>query len=384
MPLTLPTPPTAPSLADPTNFDTRTDAFLAWMSTLATTWNATPPYISGDSPTFTDLNLTDTFPVLKLTDSDGTFQSTDIFNSGGSTTFRSRNNTADGQFTFAGYGGGVETNRLRIQPSGDVSFYNDAGTTVKFNWDASTERLGVGTSTPSVALDVVGAILSTEEHRAEVIPYASNQDQPYLIAGSTGWTGATTNWGTFGYQHRFKSDGAGAGRITIDTLSGEAFSVKSTAGIMIVTVEDELHALGGIHLGGTTASNLLDDYEEGTFTPTLLLGGASVGMTFSTQTGEYTKKGREVTAIINLTLSAKGSSTGSVTVGSLPFTSGVNSPIAVRFRDLSFADTLVGYVGDGTTIINVQEVTNSGVITNTSDANLSSTSSLMIKVVYNV
>lgn len=68
MPLTLPTPPTAPSLADPTNFDTRTDAFLAWMSTLATTWNSTPPYISGDSPTFAATTVTGAFTSLGIDD----------------------------------------------------------------------------------------------------------------------------------------------------------------------------------------------------------------------------------------------------------------------------------------------------------------------------
>lgn len=69
-------------------------------------------------------------------------------------------------------------------------------------------------------------------------------------------------------------------------------------------------------------ANTLDDYEEGTFTPTLRFGGASVGMTFTTQAGRYTKIGRLVTIQIELILSAKGSSTGNATIGALPFTIG--------------------------------------------------------------
>jgi hypothetical protein len=47
-------------------------------------------------------------------------------------------------------------NRLRIDSNGDISFYEDTGTTAKLFWDASEERLGIGTTSPSVHLDVEG------------------------------------------------------------------------------------------------------------------------------------------------------------------------------------------------------------------------------------
>lgn len=65
--------------------------------------------------------------------------------------------------------------------------------------------------------------------------------------------------------------------------------------------------------------NTLDDYEEGTWTPTMTLGGASVGLTYTTQTATYTKIGRLVHIQGRVTLSAKGSSVGNVVLNGLPF-----------------------------------------------------------------
>ena len=49
--------------------------------------------------------------------------------------------------------------RLRIDhASGDISFYDNTGSTQGLFWDASTERLGLGTTSPSTALHVVGTI----------------------------------------------------------------------------------------------------------------------------------------------------------------------------------------------------------------------------------
>jgi len=49
-------------------------------------------------------------------------------------------------------------NHLSIAQNGDVSFYEDTGTTPKFFWDASAESLGIGTSSPSYPLHVAGEV----------------------------------------------------------------------------------------------------------------------------------------------------------------------------------------------------------------------------------
>jgi len=45
-------------------------------------------------------------------------------------------------------------NRLRISYDGDISFYEDTGTTPKLFWDASAESLGIGTSSPDQLLQL--------------------------------------------------------------------------------------------------------------------------------------------------------------------------------------------------------------------------------------
>lgn len=73
----------------------------------------------------------------------------------------------------------------------------------------------------------------------------------------------------------------------------------------------------------SAGANDLDDYEEGTWTPALKFGGNAVGMTYSIQTGRYTKIGRLVVLECSITLTAKGSSTGSPTITGMPFNAGV-------------------------------------------------------------
>ena len=63
--------------------------------------------------------------------------STDMFNNG------------SGDMLIATGSGGSPTQSMRIGSGGDISFYEDTGTTAKFFWDASAESLGIGTTSPT-------------------------------------------------------------------------------------------------------------------------------------------------------------------------------------------------------------------------------------------
>jgi hypothetical protein len=68
---------------------------------------------------------------------------------------------------------------------------------------------------------------------------------------------------------------------------------------------------------GTSTSNTLDSYEEGTFTPTIT--SATGTLTTVSATGAYTKVGRLVTASVDITVTTNGTGAGSI-VTTLPFT----------------------------------------------------------------
>ncbi len=79
---------------------------------------------------------------------------------------------------------------------------------------------------------------------------------------------------------------------------------------------------GGIYLGGTGAANYLDDYEEGTWTPTVIHQSAPTGgVTYSLQDGMYTKIGNIVTGYFQITCTISGTvANAQIYIGALPFT----------------------------------------------------------------
>ena len=148
----------------------------------------------------------------------------------------------------------------------------------------------------------------------------------------------------------------------------------------------DLHLGGSVYLGGTAAANALDDYEEGTWTPTLRFSGNSVGVA-GTLEGTYVKIGRAVTLSCSITLTSKGSSTGGVTIGGLPFTSessnGNQAPAAIgRIINISFADMMHAHNNAASDIIYLQETSNAGTLSNIDNTNFTDTSSLKLNVTY--
>ena len=83
-------------------------------------------------------------------------------------------------------------------------------------------------------------------------------------------------------------------------------------------------------------------------------------MTFSTQAGYYVKVGRLVTCFCQLTFSARGSSTGVMTITGLPFTSDSNASYAngssVFFNSVgngNATNIMSGYVNNSATTASI-------------------------------
>ena len=122
-------------------------------------------------------------------------------------------------------------------------------------------------------------------------------------------------------------------------------STTSTLGALTQALD--LGSTGQIVFPATQSAsadaNTLDDYEEGTWTPAVTFGGNSVGQT-GTFAGFYTKTGNQVFATALIGLGNKGSSTGTVGIGGLPFTSNSNSNYRATSASLLWENLATAYV----------------------------------------
>jgi hypothetical protein len=91
--------------------------------------------------------------------------------------------------------------RLTVEGNGDISFYEDTGTTAKLFWDASAESLGIGTSSPATDLHIKNA------GSTQLLLESGNTDTGFLLFGDA----QDSNIGSLSYNHsdnsmRFETD----------------------------------------------------------------------------------------------------------------------------------------------------------------------------------
>jgi hypothetical protein len=145
-------------------------------------------------------------------------------------------------FTHDGSGNKL---RHKIGSNGDISFYEDTGTTAKFFWDASAESLGIGTSAPASALSVAtnggawttsssdGVGINYNSGNANISTYLDNSTLK-IGAGVTQKNGMTIYGQTGG--NRIQWDVAGSERMRIDAsgnvLVGKTATAYGTAGVV--------------------------------------------------------------------------------------------------------------------------------------------------------
>ena len=136
-------------------------------------------------------------------------------------------------------------------------------------------------------------------------------------------------------------------------------ALTKVRGLGLGTLDDNITfstAGKGVHLGVTsaTASNLLDDYEEGTWTPAFDNVSGFSSSSISSIDARYTKIGRQVT--LEFEFSANSSS-GNVaagddivlTAGSLPFTPSfnghANGTVGAQASIGTGENVAMGYIG---------------------------------------
>ena len=190
------------------------------------------------------------------------------------------------------------------------------------------------------------------------------------------------------------SDATAGGQLTFsttaipDTTTGNAKIIFNQYGIGVGAATPSSGA--GITFNATQSAssdaNTLDDYEEGTWTPAFAFGGGTTGMTYSVQSGKYTKVGNSVTCTGRIVFTNKGSSTGGATITGLPFTTGSGDasfsagsllPDGITYTGAMFALATI----NSTTIL-FYNVTEAGTPTQLTNTNFSNSSQNIITITY--
>ena len=191
----------------------------------------------------------------------------------------------------------------------------------------SASALGVGTSTPSYAVDTSGQM------RAYNTPSSFAELQ--LLAQYTGSSGpAAIGQGSDGTTYAMNLANAD---FVIGTNSTEKLRIGATGNITAANGNLVVGTAGkGIDFSANTnapgmTSELLDWYEEGDWTPTYTGWSTDPTTTFA----KYTRIGRLVT--LNYTALDGVSLTGSSEIGGLPFTSSSQQGASVLMKDISGA-----------------------------------------------
>ena len=139
----------------------------------------------------------------------------------------------------------------------------------------------------------------------------------------------------------------------------------------------------GILLGGTGASNRLDDYEEGTWNGTIKFGGGDTGITYAANAGTYTKIGRMVNYSIRFILTSKGSSTGQMTIEGIPFTAAnitgnYGSSVVSFARNMVLQTNTFFTMDNSSSIIRPRYLSGSGSYSDYTNSEISNTTDLIL------
>jgi hypothetical protein len=284
-----------------------------------------------------------------------------------------------------------DTNTGIFFPAADTIAFTEGGAEA-MRIDSSG-RVGIGTSSPSGRLHIRDSAI----FRA-AMDYVSNTYEAVYTETNTGGSGT------------YPFDVNGHLVIQPRTSTGNARDIVFATGSNTPSTRMVINSSGNVGIGLTptsrnntrlqivdgigfpatqvasTDANTLDDYEEGTFTPTAY-GATTAGTTtyLSAQYGYYTKIGRQVTITISLAWSAM-TGTGTLVIGGLPFTQAnltdYYSVGAVLPSDLNWTGgtSLVALSVPNTTTLNLYGMSDDGAAT--AQACVNETANIRVTLTY--
>jgi hypothetical protein len=294
--------------------------------------------IGASSPS-SQLHLSGSTPIIRLTDTDtNAYGEISSSSSDGNLMFFADQGDTQANTTIRFY---VDTTeRMRLDSSGNLLVgKTSTGLSVTGTQITSDGRLMV-TRDGNQAADFNrkssdGDIVKFQKDGTTVGSIKARYDYTTLQIGSTG-TGIT---GTS--SHKILPSVNNARSDNTNDLGDSSYRWK------------DLYISGAVYLGGTGSANKLEDYEEGTWTPSSGTG------TISSNFARYTKVGNLVTLTGNIYSFSDRSSSNGVAIQGLPFQSSSSSRTAgsVMIRDSDNTTITAAYITSSATQVEFYGVT---------------------------
>jgi hypothetical protein len=261
---------------------------------------------------------------------------------------------------------------------------DDNATSTAITIDAS-ENVGIGTATPTSRLEVSDIASSTVPLRLDTSGGAGNSVRPQISMFTSGSTNgyhistirsnvSTDPYGlvfTENATERMRIDSAG----DVTVSDGNLVIGTSGKGIDFSAVSDGSRSV---------SSNLLDDYEEGTWTPTWS-DGTNADATYTIRNGFYTKIGNKVSVYCDIAITSLGTISGILRLTGLPFPTGNQASCTVGFTsslNTTAGHSITGRTSSGNTYILMNIWDTAAGLTGLLDTELSSNGRLMVSMEY--
>jgi hypothetical protein len=241
--------------------------------------------------------------------------------------------------------------------SNDMSFWSNS--LRRMTIDSSGNVLvGTTDTTPAnnnvVGVSASGSLGSLQVSRDGSTPVAINRKTSDGDLVSLKKDGSTVgSIGSFNGNAYYAGTGCGLRPRTGDISPTNASGSTNDGGVDLGTSSNRFQNIwlsGGAYLGGTATANKLDDYETGTWTPTV--GSGVTSPSYDAQSGSYVKIGGLVIASFNMDTSGGTLNSNQMRFDGLPFAKKNSDPSEggyITYEASFYSTGSMPYLGNGST-----------------------------------